>query len=85
MQYAKALQYVSYKTDDQYYHQISPPVECFWVRVILPFNNHKLNELMDEEFLADNMISSCSCPAPDYGVKHHITFVYESFFEDVET
>ena len=39
LQYARVLQYISYKLDDRYYQEITPMAECFRVRVILPFEN----------------------------------------------
>ena len=85
LQYARVLQYISYKSDDRYYWEIMLTVKCFRVRVILPFENQWLNALPDDEFLQTNMMPNCNCPAPDYGVKNHIAMICVPFFKDIES
>ena len=55
IQYAHALQYVSYCNDKRYESRLAPVVKQFWVEVVKPFGSQDLCNLDPSHLLGDAM------------------------------
>ena len=55
VQYACALQYVSYCNDEGYESRLAPVVKQFWVEVVKPFGSQALCNLDPYHLLGDAM------------------------------
>ena len=85
IQYACALQYVSYCNDERYNSRLAPAVKHFWAEVIKPFGSQALHNLDPSHLLGDVMHLNRGAKIPDYGVWEHIAFVCAAFFEGIES
>ena len=75
LQYAHALQYVSYCNDARYRDRWAPVVKDFWVEVVKPFGSRALHNLDPSHLLGDMMCLNWGAKILDYGVCDHITHV----------
>ena len=85
LQYAHALQYVSYCNDARYRDSWAPVVKDFWVEVVKPFRSRALHNLDPSHLLGNAMHPNWGAKIPDYGVCDHITHVCSPFFEGIES
>ena len=81
LQYACALQYISYCNDARYRERWAPTVENFWAEVVEPFRSQALHNLDPSHLLGTMMHPNWGTNIPDYGVRKHIMFVCAPFFE----
>ena len=84
LQYACALQYVSYCNDARYRDRLAPTVKDFWAEVVKPFRSRALCNLDPSHLLGDVMCPNQGAKILDYGVCNHITHVCAPFFEGIE-
>ena len=68
VQYAHALQYVSYCNDARYKNKWAPAVKHFWVEVVEPFGSQALCNLDPSHLLGDAMHLNQGAKILDYGV-----------------
>ena len=60
LQYAHALQYVSYCNDERYKDHLAPAVKAFWDEVTQPFSSRALRNLdLSQRFGQINASKSC--------------------------
>ena len=85
LQYACALQYVSYCNDERYKDQVAPAVKAFWDEVAEPFGSRALRNLDLSHVVGRAMHPNCATKIPDYGVRDHIALVCGPFFASVES
>ena len=85
VQYAHALQYVSYCNDVRSKNKWAPTVKHIWVEVVKPFGSLALCNLDLSHFLGDVMHPNWGAKIPDYGVMEHIAFVCSAFFKGIES
>ena len=85
LQYARALQYVSYCNDERYKDHIAPAVKAFWDEVAKPFGSRALRNLDLSHVVGRAMHPNRTAKIPDYGVRDHIALVCGPFFGSVET
>ena len=85
LQYARALQYVSYCNDERYKDQVAPAVKAFWNEVAEPFGSRALRNLDLSHIVGRAMLPNRTAKIPDYGVWDHITLVCGPFFASVES
>ena len=85
LQYACALQYVSFSNDARYKDHWAPAVEDFWAEVVEPFRSRALHNLDPSHLLGDAMHPNQGAKIPDYGVHDHIAHVCAPFFEGIES
>ena len=85
LQYARALQYVSYCNDERYKDQVTPAVKAFWDEVAKPFGSRALRNLDLSHIVGRAMIPNRTARIPDYGVCDHIALVCGPFFASVES
>ena len=85
LQYAHALQCVSYCNDARYKDSWAPAVKDFWVEVVEPFRSRALCNLDPSHLLGDAMHPNQGAKIPDYGVCNHIAHVCAPFFEGTES
>ena len=85
LQYACALQYVSYCNNERYKDQVAPTVKTFWDEVAEPFGSRALQNLDLSHVVGRAMIPNHTAKIPDYGVRDHIALVCGPFFASVES
>ena len=85
LQYARALQYVSYCNDERYKDHLAPAVKAFWDEVAEPFGNIALWNLDLSHVVGRAMHPNRAAKIPDYGVQDHITLVCGPFFGMIES
>ena len=85
LQYARALQYVSYCNDERYKDQVAPAVKAFWDEVAKPFSSRALRNLDLSHVVGRAMHPNHTAKIPDYGVRDHIALVCGPFFALVES
>ena len=85
LQYAHALQYISYCNDKRYKHRWAPMVKNFWAEVVKPFGSQALHNLDPSHLLGTAMYPNPGANIPDYGVREHIAFACAPFFEGIES
>ena len=85
LQYARALQYVSYCNDERYKDQVVPAVKAFWDEVAEPFSSRAFRNLELSHVVGRAMIPNRTARIPDYGVRDHIALVCGPFFTLVES
>ena len=85
LQYAHALQYVSFCNDARYKDHLAPAVKDFWAEVAEPFWSRALHNLDPSHLLGDTMHPNRGAMIPDYGVWDHIAHVCAPFFQGVES
>ena len=85
LQYAHALQYVSYCNDERYKDQVAPAVKAFWDEVAEPFGSRALRNLDLSHVVGRAMHPNRTAKIPDYGVWDHIALVCGPFFASVES
>ena len=85
LQYARALQYVSFCNDERYKDHLAPAVKAFWIEVVEPFRSRALHNLDLSHILVDMMCPNREVKIPDYGVWDHIAQVCTPFFQGIES
>ena len=85
LQYAHALQYVSFCNDDRYKDHLAPVVKDFWAEVVEPFRSRALHNLDPSHLLGDTMHPNRGAKIPDYGVWDHIAHICAPFSQGVES
>ena len=85
LQYARALQYVSYCNDERYKDHLAPAVKAFWDEVNEPFGSRALQNLDLSHVVGRAMHPNCAAKIPNYGVWDHIALVCGPFFRMVES
>ena len=85
LQYACALQYVSYCNDERYKDQVAPAVKAFWDEVAKPFGSRALRNLDLSHVVGRAMHPNRAAKIPDYGVWDHIALACGPFFASVES
>ena len=85
LQYARALQYVSYCNDERYKDQVAPAVKAFWDEVAKPFGSRALRNLDLSHVVGRAMHPNRAAKIPDYGVWDHIALTCGPFFASVES
>ena len=85
LQYACALQYVSFCNDERYKDHLAPVVKAFWSEVAEPFGSRALHNLDLSHILGKAMCPNRGAKIPDYGVWDHIAQVYTPFFQGIES
>ncbi len=85
LQYARALQYVSYCNDERYKDQVAPAVKAFWDEVAEPFGSRALRNLDLSHVVGRAMHPNRAAKIPDYGVRDHIALTCGPFFASVES
>ena len=85
LQYARALQYVSYCNDEKYKDHVAPVVKAFWDEVAEPFGSRALWNLDLSHVVGRAMHPNCTAKIPDYGVRDHIALVCGPFFRLIES
>ena len=85
LQYACALQYISFCNDARYKDHLAPVVKDFWAEVAEPFGSRALHNLDPSHLLGDAMHPNRGAKIPDYGVWDHIVHVCAPFFEGIES
>ena len=85
VQYAQALQYVSFCNNKRYKDKLVPAVQHFWEEVVKPFRSRALCNLDPSHLLRDSMHPNHGAKIPDYGVWEHIAFICAPFFEGIES
>ena len=84
LQYAHALQYVSYCNDERNKDHLAPAVKAFWDEVAQPFGSRALRNLDLSHVVGKSMHPNHAAKIPDYGVRDHIALVCGPFFGTVE-
>ena len=84
LQYACALQYVSYCNDERYKDHLAPAVKAFWDEVTQPFGSRALRNLDLSHIVGKAMHPNRVAKMPDYGVWDHITLICGPFFGTIE-
>ena len=84
LQYACALQYVSYCNDEKYKGHLAPAVKAFWDEVAQPFSSRALQNVDLSHVVGRAMHLNCAAKIPDYGVRDHIALVCGPFFGMIE-
>ena len=85
LQYAHALQYVSYCNDERYRDHIAPAVKAFWDEVAQPFGSRPLWNLDLSHIVGKAMHPNCAAKILDYGMWDHVVLVCASFFRTIES
>ena len=85
LQYAHALQYVSYCNDERYRDHIAPAVKAFWDEVAQPFGSRALCNLDLLHVVGKAMCPNRAAKVPDYGVWDHVTLICAPFFKGIES
>ena len=85
LQYARALQYVSYCNDERYKDHIAPAVKAFWDEVTKPFGSRALRNLDLSHVVGRAMHPNHVAKILDYGVWDHIALVCGPFFGLIES
>ena len=85
LQYARALQYVSYCNDERYKDHLAPAVKAFWSEVAEPFGSRALRNLDLSHIVGKAMRLNWGAKIPDYGVWDHIALICAPFFQGVES
>ena len=85
LQYAHALQYVSFCNDTRYKDHWAPAVKAFWVEVVEPFGSRVLHDLDPSHLLGNAMCPNWRAKIPDYGVQDHIAYICAPFFQGIES
>ena len=75
LQYAHALQYVSYCNDERYRDHIAPAVKAFWDEVAQPFGSRALHNLDLSHIVGKAMHPNRVAKIPDYGVWDHVALI----------
>ena len=84
LQYAHALQYVSYCNDERYKDHLAPAVKAFWDEVTQPFGSRALRNLDLSHVVGKAMHPNRAAKIPDYGVQDHIALIWGPFFRAIE-
>ena len=84
LQYACALQYVSFCNDARYEDHLAPVVKDFWAEVVEPFGSRALHDLDPSHLLGNAMCLNQGAKIPNYGVWDHIAHVCAPFFQGIE-
>ena len=85
LQYACALQYISYCNDVRYKDKWVPVVKHFWAEVVKPFGIWTLHNLDPSHLLGTVMHLNWGAKIPDYGVCEHVAFICAAFFQGIES
>ena len=85
LQYARALQYISYCNDEKYKDHVAPAVKAFWDEVAEPFGSRALWNLDLSHVVGRAMHPNRTAKIPDYGVHDHIALVCGPFFGPIES
>ena len=85
LQYAHALQHVSFCNDERYKDCLAPVVKAFWNEVAEPFGSRALHNLDLSHILGKVMCPNRGAKIPDYGVQDHIAHVCAPFFQGIES
>ena len=85
LQYADALQYVSYCNDERYRDYIAPAVKAFWHEVAQPFGSRALHNLDLSHIVGRAMHPNRVAKIPDYGVRDHVVLICTPFFRTIES
>ena len=85
LQYAHALQYVSYCNDERYRDHIAPAVKAFWDEVAQPFGSRALHNLDLSHIVSRVMCPNRAAKILDYGVWDHVALVCTPFFGTIES
>ena len=85
LQYAHALQYVSYCNDERYKDCLAPVVKAFWSKVAEPFGSRALRNLDLSHVVGKAMRPNRGTKIPDYGVQNHIVLICAPFFQGIES
>ena len=85
LQYAHALQYVSYCNDTRYKDKWALAVNHFWAEVVEPFRSQTLCNLDPSHLLGPVMCPNRGAKIPDYGVCEHIAFICAAFFQGIKS
>ena len=85
LQYARALQYVSYCNDERYKDHLAPAVKAFWDEVAQPFGSRALWNLDLSHIVGKAMHLNRAAKILDYGVRNHMALVCTPFFRTVES
>ena len=85
LQYAHAMQYISYCNDVRYKDRWAPAVKHFWAEVVKPLRRWALHNLDPCHLLSTVMHLNWGPKIPDYGVHEHITFICAPFFQGIES
>ena len=85
LQYAHALQYVSYCNDERYRDHIAPAVKAFWDEVAQPFGSRALCNLDLSHIVGKVMCPNRVAKIPDYGVQDHVVLICAPFFKGIES
>ena len=84
LQYACALQYISFCNDTRYEDHLAPVVKGFWAEVVDPFKSRALHDLDPSHLLGNTMHLNQGAKIPDYGVQDHIAHICAPFFQGIE-
>ena len=85
LQYARALQYVSYCNDERYRDHIAPAVKAFWDEVAQPFGSRALHNLDLSHVVGKAMRPNRMAKIPDYGVRDDVALICAPFFRGIES
>ena len=85
LQYARALQYVSYCNNERYRDHIAPAVKAFWDEVAQPFGSRALCNLDLSHIVGKVMRLNHVAKIPDYGVQDHVALICAPFFRGIES
>ena len=85
LQYACALQYVSYCNNERYRNCIASVVKAFWDEVAQPFGSRALHNLDLLHVVGKVMCLNCVAKIPDYGVWDHVALICTPFFKGIES
>ena len=85
LQYAHALQYMSFCNDERYKDHLAPVVKAFWSEVAEPFGSRALHNLDLSHVLGKVMCPNRGAKILDYGVWDHIAHVCTPFFQGIES
>ena len=85
LQYACALQYISYCNDVRYRDRWAPTVKNFWAEVVKPYGSWALCNLDPSHLLGTVICPNWGAKILDYGVHKHIAFICAPFFEGIES
>ena len=85
LQYARALQYVSYCNDERYKDHLAPVAKALWDEVALPFGSRALHNLDLSHVVGKVMHPNRAAKIPDYGVRNHIALICTPFFQGIES
>ena len=85
LQYAHALQYVSYCNDMRYKDKWVLVVKHFWAEVVEPFGSQTVHNLDPSHLLGPAMHPNQGAKIPDYGVCEDVAFICAAFFQGIKS